>query len=375
MTHHAEYIAQSFLLAKKGCGCVAPNPLVGALIVKDNKVLATGYHQKCGEAHAEREAILKLAKKNKGVVKNCAKGCSIYVSLEPCNHQGQTPPCTELIIEAGIKKVYFAVRDPNPQVKAKESVKRLQKAGITVTYNILEAEGRELNKVFFTNIQKKRPHFILKTATSLDGKITDKKGHSKWITGEAARKKVHELRYECTAILTGINTVIKDNPSLTVRLPGKQKKLYRIILDTTGKISPKANVVKNKDRHTIVVVGKNISQARFNKLSQLKNITVVKATLNKKKQIALPGLAKLLYQQFKICSVLIESGGTLNESFIKEKLVDEVYWFIAPKVIGGKTALTAVGGEGFNLNKSPGLKINTIEKFGDDLLLIAKFNS
>ncbi len=375
MDYPQKYIDKTFQLAKKGKGQVSPNPLVGALIVKNGKIISTGYHAKYGEAHAERSAILKLAKKNKNIVKNCAQGADIYISLEPCNHHGKTPPCTDIIIEAGIKNVYFSVRDPNPKVKEKDSVKILEAAGIKVHYDILKEQGYDLNKVFFTNIEKKRPYFILKTATSLDGKICDYQGNSKWISGPAARTIVHELRYECNAVLTGINTVLKDDPALTVRLPDKHKEIYRVILDTTGKIALNSQVITNKDQRTIVVVGQNIKKEKLNKLSSLPHIIVLQTAVNKNKQIDLKKLSKTLYKKFNICSVLIEAGGTVNESFIKEKLVDEYYWFIAPKIIGGAKALTAVSGPGFNLRNSPGLTINSVEKIGDDLLLKGKANN
>lgn len=375
MTTHQEkelYIRQCFELARQANGLVSPNPLVGAVIVKNNKVLATGYHKGYGEAHAERDAILKLAKK--GSIKNCAAGATIYVSLEPCNHFGKTPPCADLIIEAGIKQVFFAVRDPNPKVVQNDSVKILKKAGIKVVFPVLEKEGKELNKVFFKNILEQEPYYTLKTAMSLDGKIATKTGESKWITSERSRELVQELRFVSDAILVGINTVIKDDPQLTVRIPGKEKSIYRIILDTNGRIPPSSKVIKNnKDKKTILVVSEELAPAKLNKLKKL-NVSLLLAPLDKKTgMLDLKKLSKLLFK-LSICSVLIEGGGTIIDSFVRANLLDEYYCFIAPKIIGGTKAPTTVGGEGINkLEHAKKLKLQEIRKIGEDTLIHAYF--
>jgi diaminohydroxyphosphoribosylaminopyrimidine deaminase/5-amino-6-(5-phosphoribosylamino)uracil reductase len=367
-----KYIRQCFELATNGTGKVSPNPLVGAVIVKNEKVLATGYHQAYGEDHAERNAILKLIKN--GIVKNCAAGSTIYVSLEPCNHFGKTPPCTDLIIEAGIKQVVFAVRDPNPKVAQNDSVKILKKAGIKVIYPVLEKEAKELNKVFFKNIAKQEPYYILKTAMSLDGKIATKTGESKWITSEKSRKFVQELRYAADAVLVGVNTVIKDDPQLTVRLSGKQKSIYRIVLDTNGRIPPESKLIKNnKDKKTILVVSENLTPLKINALKKL-NVSLLLAPLDKKTgMMDLKKMSRLLFK-LSICSVLIEGGSTIIDSFVRADLLDEYYCFIAPKIIGGKKAPTTVGGEGIaSLQHAKKLKLQEIKKIGEDTLLHAYF--
>lgn len=367
-----DYIRRCFNLAKFGTGKVAPNPLVGAVIVKNGEVIAEGYHRAHGEAHAERAAILKLV--TKGVVNHCASGASLYVSLEPCNHHGRTPPCTEMIIEAGIKKVFFAVRDPNPKVAKNDSVKILKKAGIQVNYPILEKEAKELNRIFFKNILKKEPYYILKTAMSLDGKIATRTGESKWITSEKSRQLVHELRFAADAILVGVNTIIKDNPELTVRLPKKEKAIYRIILDTNGRIPKNAKVIKqNKDKKTLLVVSEQLLPGKLAELKKL-NVALLLAPVDKKtQQLDLKKLSKMLFE-LSICSVLIEGGSTVIDSFVRANLLDEYYCFIAPKIIGGKNSPTTVGGHGFaNLKEARKLKFKEITKIGQDTLIHAYF--
>lgn len=342
MNIHEKYIHRTFTLARQGLGTVAPNPLVGAVIVKNGKIIAEGYHQCCGHDHAERDALKKLA--SRGNFKNCARGATIYISLEPCSHHGRTPPCTDLIIEAGIKEVYFAVRDPNPKVRAKDSVQQLEQAGIKVHYPILEVEARELNKVFFTNVEKQRPYIIWKAGMSLDGKIATARGQSKWITGEESRAKVQELRYTVDAVLVGQNTVIKDNPSLTCRIPGKDKTLIKIILGDRKKMPKNTKLLK--DPYALFITHPQ----------------------------DLKKMLEHLYKEQKICSILVEGGSTINDSFLRAGLVDEFYLFIAPKIIGGKKAIPVVGGQGFpTLAKALSAKKITTTHCGQDLLIHGKF--
>ena len=342
MTVHEQYMRQALRLAHKGLGKVAPNPLVGAIIVRNNKVLATGYHHEYGSVHAERDALNKLAKK--GSLKDCAKGATIYVTLEPCSHHGHTPPCTEAIIESGISEVYFAVRDPNPKVRAKDSVKQLRHAGITVHYPLLEKTAREINKAFFTNIEKKRPYVIWKSGMTLDGKIATARGESKWITGEASRAKVQELRYTADAILVGANTVAHDNTSLSCRLFGKEKELVKIILGERKHMPRNTTLLKDP-------------QALF--IPHPKNL---KKTLEQ------------LYYEFKIGTILVEGGGTVNDSFLRAGLVDEFYLFIAPKILGGKDAISVVGGKGFTkLSEAIPAKKITTSSCGEDILIHGYF--
>jgi diaminohydroxyphosphoribosylaminopyrimidine deaminase / 5-amino-6-(5-phosphoribosylamino)uracil reductase len=343
MDIHEKYIRRSFVLARLGLGSVAPNPLVGAIVVKNGKVIAEGHHQCCGGDHAERNALRKLA--TNGNFKNCARGTTIYISLEPCSHQGRTPPCTDLLIEAGIKTVYFAIRDPHPAVRAKDGVAQLEAAGITVHYPILEAEARDLNKAFFTNIEKQRPYVIWKAGMSLDGKIATARGESKWITGEISRVKVQELRYTVDAVLVGANTVIKDNPSLECRLPDKEKTLIKIILGNRKAMPKKTKLLK--DPYALFIPH----------------------------PVDLEKMLKQLYHEQKVCSILVEGGGAINDTFLRAGLVDEFYLFIAPKIIGGKNAVSVVGGKGFNkLTESLPAKIQQISSSGEDILIHGFFN-
>ncbi len=342
MDIHEKYIRRSFILARLGLGSVAPNPLVGAVVVKNGKVIAEGYHQCCGGDHAERDALRKLTKK--GSFKNCARGATIYISLEPCSHQGRTPPCTDLLIEAGVKTVYFAIRDPHPTVRAKDSVAQLEAAGLKVHYPILEAEARDLNKAFFTNVEKKRPYVIWKAGMSLDGKIATARGESKWITGEASRAKAQELRYTVDAVLVGAKTVITDNPSLDCRLPNKEKTLIKIILGSRKAMPKKTKLLQ--DPYALFIP----------------HPADLKKTLEQ------------LYQEQKICSILVEGGGTINDAFLRAGLVDEFYLFVAPKIIGGAKSVSVVGGKGFSqLNSALPAKINTVKHCAEDLLIHGYF--
>jgi len=337
MSNTAEkFIRRTFALAVRSAGYVSPNPLVGAAIVKDGKVLAEGCHRACGENHAERAAILKLA--GKRPVKNCARGATLYVNLEPCAHQGRTPPCTDIIIEAGVKKVVFAVRDPNPKVHKLNPVRILKKAGLEVVYPVLEAEARELNKVFFKNQIRKLPYVTLKSAVSLDGKIAGARGTSKWITGSKARAAVHRLRLEYDAVLVGKNTVLKDNPRLSIRLPQVKKDNYKIVLGSRQSFPQNTKLLR--DPKTIFTTERNLKK-----------------------------LLSGLYRKYKICSVLVEGGAAVNTAFLKAGLIDEWQLFIAPKVLG-RDALPLLRNPGRkDLEKIRAGKIKSVQKFGRDIKL------
>ncbi|MDR2431546.1 MAG: bifunctional diaminohydroxyphosphoribosylaminopyrimidine deaminase/5-amino-6-(5-phosphoribosylamino)uracil reductase RibD [Candidatus Margulisbacteria bacterium] len=325
-------------LARRGAGFVSPNPLVGAVIVKNGKILAEGHHRAYGKNHAEREAILKLAGQNP--VKNCARGAALYVNLEPCAHYGRTPPCAGLIIEAGIKKVVFALRDPNPQVRRRDPVRLLRKAGVEVAYPCLESEARELNKIFLKNQTRNRPYITLKSAMTLDGRIADARGRSQWLTGEPARAAVHRLRLIYDAVLVGKNTVLKDNPRLNIRLPGIKKENYKIILGARADFPKNTNLLQDP---RALFLGRNI---------KLKNAL------------------RALYQKHRICSVLVEGGQTVNTAFLKSGLVDEWQLFVAPKVLGDD-ALPVLGGLGIkNLDCAKNFRAHSVKKLGRDFLFV-----
>lgn len=350
------FIKKTLLLAKKGVGWVNPNPMVGAVIVKNGEIISQGYHKRAGLAHAEIEAINSAREK--------LKNATLYVNLEPCSHHGKTPPCTEAIIKSGINRVVFSVTDPNPAVLG-GGVIALKKAGIKVTTGILENEARELNEAFFTFHEKKRPFIAIKFASSLDGKIATKTGDSKWISNEKARKYSHILRSRYQAILVGSNTVLHDDPHLGSRLKGKRDPI-RIIIDPTLKIPLTSKVLRN----TNILIISTRHADKF-KLAELKkrNIDLIKFNTS---EIPLTEIIKELSKR-EIISILVEGGGETIGRFVDQKLVDKVYAFHSPILIGGKTATSAVMGTGFEkVNEALRLTGVSHKLFDDTVLTIGK---
>ena len=349
-------------LAKKGMGKTSPNPLVGAVIFDDDfNIISEGYHEKYGQNHAERNAILKT---NADL-----KGKSIIVNLEPCSHFGKTPPCCDLIIEKGFKRVIIAMTDPNPKV-AGEGIRRLKEAGIEVINGILEDEAKELNKIFLKDILQKQPYITIKTATTLDGKIATKTGESKWITDEVSRKEVQKLRNQYDSILTSSSTVIKDNPSLTCRMKNGRNPI-RIILDTNLSTSKNAKVYNNDGTKIIVIVGEHISDEKIKNHTQ--NAEFIKCP-TKNNHIDLRKAINLIYEK-RIKSILIEAGGTLNKAFIEENLPDELIQFIAPKILGDKDGINFV--QGFNRNSLADCNILSkimTKPLKSDIMIMCRFN-
>ncbi|MGI5058641.1 bifunctional diaminohydroxyphosphoribosylaminopyrimidine deaminase/5-amino-6-(5-phosphoribosylamino)uracil reductase RibD [Treponema pectinovorum] len=369
-----EFMHKAIELAKKGLGFTNPNPLVGAVIVKNGKIIAEGYHKKIGSLHAEREAF-KNAKENNVDV----KGATLFVTLEPCCHTGRQPPCTQAIIEEGIKEVFIGSRDPNPLVNGK-GIKILQDAGIKVILDFLKEECDSINPVFFHYIKTKMPYVIVKYAMTADGQTATYKGNSKWITGTQARENVHKTRSNVMAIMTGIETVKKDNPLLTVRLDDKNeyKQPTRIILDSCLQIPLQSQLVQiAKQVPLIIFCDKNKVDAQIlakkdeleklgAKIIQLENPTKEKHLPIKK---ILSAIAEL-----GIDSILVESGGTLNASlfFDKRNLVQEVHIYIAPKIFGndGKTIFSPVKNKGIEFpDECINLGKPEVSFFEDDILL------
>ncbi len=348
MKRDVYFLEKTLELAKKAQGCTSPNPLVGAVIVKNNKAISCGYHKKSGNSHAEIEAI-NNAKVN-------IQGATLYINLEPCCHFGKTPPCVDKIIESGIKRVVVATYDPNPIVHGK-SVNKLKKAGIKVSIGCLSKKARRLNEVFFKNMQVRRPFVVVKLAQSLDGKITDVGGESKWITGARARKFARRLRDKYDCVLVGVNTVIKDNP----RLNGLKKIPYKVVIDPQLRIPKDAYLLKNNLQKLII-----FASAKAKK----KNLKYAKVFFIKEKKGKLPvkEILSTLYQH-GIMSVFIEGGSRTTANFFEEKLVDKVHFFIAPKILGGRSALTSIGGRGLSLKNSPRVREMAIEKIGQDILI------
>lgn len=344
---------QCIRLARKSEGQVSPNPLVGAVVLDSNgEIAGMGRHEKYGEAHAEVNAINEAGEK--------ARGGTIIVNLEPCSHFGKTPPCADLIIKYGLKKVVIGCVDPNPEVSGK-GIEKLKDAGIEVETGVLEKECKALNEIFFKNQIQSLPFIAIKTATTMDGKIATKTGSSKWITGEKARADVQRLRNKYDAILTGSNTIKIDNPSLTCRKPKGQNPI-RIIIDSKLKTNPKSKVYNDDGIKVYVAIGENIEQKGFSK-----NIEFIKCPLINEK-IDLNFLTLKLYEK-GIRSVLIEAGGDLNGAFIKAKLVDKIYHYFAPKILGDKDAKNFI--EGFNINninKCLKLALKSVKKLDSDIL-------
>ena len=351
------YMRRAIELAKRGTGWTSPNPLVGAVIVKDGKIIGEGYHAKYGDLHAERNAL-----------KNCTQspeGAEIYVTLEPCCHHGKQPPCTEALIEAGIRKVYVGSDDPNPLVAGK-GIDILQAHGIEVQTHFLKDECDALNEVFFHYIQTQTPYVVMKYAMSIDGKIASATGDARWVTGEAARKKVHEDRHRYTAIMVGIGTVLADDPMLNCRIENT-KNPVRIICDTHLRIPELSAIVQTA--HTIPTIIATASQDADKKARleadgcQILDISVLND------HIDLSVLMQKLGAQ-GIDSILLEGGAELNWSALSQGIVRKVQAYIAPKIIGGADAKTPVGGQGI-LKMSDALMLeNTkIQWLGDDLLI------
>lgn len=348
-------------LAKKGIGRVHPNPMVGAVIVKDGKILGQGYHKKCGEGHAEVNAFKDAEEKNENV-----EGAEMYVTLEPCSHFGKTPPCADKIIEKKISKVFIGTLDPNPLV-AGRGVKKLKDAGIYVEYGILESECYKLNEVFMKYIVKKEPFVVMKTGMSLDGKIATYSGESKWITEEKSRENVHNLRNELTGIMVGINTVLKDNPQLTCRVNGGRNPI-RIIVDSTLKIPIDCKIVNTaKEVETIIATTDKANLDKINSLED-KGVKII-VVPSKNGKVNLKELMTIL-GKLKIDSILLEGGGTLNFSALEEGIVDKVKIYIAPKIIGGKDSKTPIEGKGID-NLKDAFKITnlSVSTIGEDILV------
>lgn len=361
---HEKYMMKAMELAKGGSGRTNPNPLVGAVVVKDGEIVAEGFHEVLGCAHAEAAAIYNA--------KGDIRGGTMYVNLEPCSHFGRTPPCANAIVQAGIKEVVVAMEDPNPKVSGR-GIGILRDAGINVITGVLEKEAKKLNEIFIKYITKKQPFVIMKTAMTLDGKIAAATGDSKWITGEKSRQHVHLVRNRAASIMVGINTVLKDNPSLTTRLEGKTgADSVRIIVDSTGKLPMESMVLNiDSDKGVILATTSKIPKEKEESLIK-KGVTIIKADKLENGTVTGVDLAKLMGELYKleIDSILLEGGGTLNSSALQYGIVDKVMSFISPKIIGGANAPTPVEGMGgLYMKDAVLLEEVSFERFDDDILI------
>ena len=348
-----DYMELALELAEKAKGRTSPNPMVGAVIVKAGEIIAKGYHHYAGGKHAEKNALVKAGDK--------ASGATMYVTLEPCSHYGKQPPCVEAIIEAGIKKVIVAMKDPNPLVAGK-GIEILVEAGIEVETGLLEEQAKKLNEIFIKYITTEKPFVISKSAITLDGKIATKTGDSKWITDSKSREIVHQLRDRVDAILVGIGTVLADNPRLTTRLVEDGQDPIRVILDSKLRISNSAKVInQSSSAKTIIICTELAAEEKITELETKDNLEIVKLA---KKEIS-PQKALEELGKREITSLLIEGGSRVNASFLNDNAVDKLYYFIAPKIIGGAESIPVVAGMGIEKIKEAieidNLKVEMLE--------------
>jgi diaminohydroxyphosphoribosylaminopyrimidine deaminase/5-amino-6-(5-phosphoribosylamino)uracil reductase len=355
-----QFMREALALAAQARGRTSPNPMVGSVVVKDGRVVGRGYHAKAGAPHGEVVAL------EDGSVH--AKGATLYVTLEPCCHYGRTPPCTKAIIAAGIRRVVAAMRDPNPLVSGK-GLEELRQAGIEVKLPVLETEAAALNEVFITYITTKRPFVLLKVAASLDGKIATVTGESRWITNERSRLLVHQLRDQVDAVMVGINTVLRDDPLLTTRLPGGGgRDPIRIIVDTRLRTPCEARALTaSTAAYTLIATTPEAPREKRHQLEAAgAQILVVEGEG--------PGvpLRPLMEQlgAMQVTSILLEGGGELHGSALRAGIVDKVWYFLAPKLIGGRAAPPAIAGEGFaRLEEAVTLERMQVRQLDDDLLI------
>ncbi len=364
--NHEQYMEMALGLAQKALGRTSPNPIVGALIVKDGKVIGRGYHQKAGTPHAEIHALKEAGE--------AARGAIMYVTLEPCSHYGRTPPCVDAIIKAGLSEVIIAMEDPNPLVAGK-GIEMLKVAGIRTVTGILEEKARRSNEVFYMYMTTGKPFVALKTAMTLDGKIATPQGDSKWITGEVARQAVHQLRNRYDAVMVGLGTVIKDDPQLTTRLDTQSgRDAHRIIVDSRGEIPLESRVLSlNSAADTLIAVTHLASGDKL-RLIQEKGAKVLNCPV-------CDGEVDLVYLMNKlgeqgITSILLEGGGTLNAAALRTGIIDKVYAFIAPKILGGVDSLTPVEGVGMEWVKDAiSITDTQVTRYGEDVLIEGYVNS
>ncbi len=356
MKDHTYYMRLAMKLAVKAKGLTSPNPMVGALVVKNGRILSTGYHQKAGLAHAEVIALNKAGTK--------ARGAILYVTLEPCTHFGKTPPCVDSIIKSGVKEVVVGMIDPNP-VNNGKGIEILKQYGITVHAGYLEDELKKMNEVFIKYITKRMPFVTVKVAQSLDGKIATRTYDSKWITSDESRVYAHRIRQDYDAIMVGVNTVLRDNPKLDAWFAKRQP--VKVVVDSQLSTTEEKNIFL-KGKIIIATLPDTPGQETENRkiLAQKAKILDVK---EKEGQVNLKDMMRKL-AGLGISSILVEGGGTLNGALFDEGLVDKVLFFVSPKIIGGKDAVSAIMGKGISrIDKVIKLKEIKLKRIGEDFLI------
>jgi len=341
MSTHEKYMRLAIELAKKAEGKTSPNPIVGAVVVKNDKIIGEGYHKKAGLPHAEVSALKEAG--------SGAKGATLYVTLEPCDHFGRTPPCAQAIIKSGIKKVVIGMKDPNPLNNGK-GIRKLKKNGIAVTVLKLYKEAESINKPYIKFITKRLPYVTVKVAQSLDGKIATKTGDSKWISSEDSRRYVHMLRANVDAVMVGANTVIKDDPALLSKT-SRGKQPTRIIVDGNSKIPKNAKIFSTLDKSPVILASSILGRGKRTDIVRLLKVLAKNGATH----------------------ILVEGGGQLISGLIEKGLVDRMLIFVAPKVVGGKDAITSVEGEGAaRIKDAIDFKITNIRRFRKDILIEAE---
>ncbi|OGX15393.1 MAG: riboflavin biosynthesis protein RibD [Omnitrophica WOR_2 bacterium RBG_13_41_10] len=356
---HSYHMDLAIRLSLKAKGKTLPNPMVGAVVVKNGRIIAKGYHKKAGLPHAEVIALDEAGQ--------AAKGAILYVTLEPCVHFGKTPPCINRIIQSGIKEVVVGMIDPNPLTNGK-GIQILKEHKIKVRVGILENRIRKINEVFIKYITKKMPYITVKVGESLDGKIATKTGDSKWITSDASRNYAHKIRKNYDAIMVGVNTVLRDNPKLYAVSSGG--KIPKIIVDSQLSTSPVANIFLNNSKVFIATIAVRPGQETENRKILAQKATILEIK-EKEGQVNLRDMMKKL-ARLEIANILVEGGGTLIGSLFDEGLVDKVLFFISPKIIGGRDAIGSVMGKGItHIDKAIKLKETKFKHIGEDLFIEA----
>jgi diaminohydroxyphosphoribosylaminopyrimidine deaminase/5-amino-6-(5-phosphoribosylamino)uracil reductase len=347
-------------LAARGAGWVSPNPMVGAVVVKDGQIVGRGFHRRAGLPHAEVEALRDAGES--------ARGAALYVTLEPCNHQGRTPPCTQAILAAGVRRVIIAARDPNPQVTG-GGAEFLAQQGVDVAVGVLEVEAQQLNEAWFHWMETGRPWVMAKAACSLDGRIATASGESQWLTGETARAFGHRLRHQVDAILVGVGTVLADNPQLTARLPhGRSHDPIRIVLDSHLRMPLDSKLVKLDSPAPTWVATTGQAPPEAIQTLQGRGVEVLVLPADSGR-VSLPALLKILGER-QVQSVLVEGGAETLGTFFDQRLVQQFYFFYAPKILGGIKAPVMVGGQGVaHLGEAHIARNLSIRRLGVDLLV------
>jgi diaminohydroxyphosphoribosylaminopyrimidine deaminase/5-amino-6-(5-phosphoribosylamino)uracil reductase len=353
------WMGEALALAGRGRGLCSPNPMVGAVVVRDGRAVGRGFHARAGAPHAEVEALEEAGE--------AARGATLYVTLEPCNHHGRTPPCVGAIVRAGILRVVAAVGDPNPRVRG-GGAQALREAGLAVDLGCLADDARDLNRIFFGAMDRRRPYVTLKCAMTLDGKIAAFDRSARWITGEDARREAHRLRSENDAVLVGIGTVLADDPLLTVRLcPPWPREPLRVVMDSRARLPLTARLIEaGRPGRVVVAVGDEAPAERVARLEAL-GLTVLACKSRDGRVDPADMLSRLF--ALEVTGILLEGGSEINGAFVEAGLVDRVAMFVAPLVIGGAAAPTAVGGRGLLLPEGIRLGGLTARQVGSDWLL------